>query len=860
MPADPASAARLSAQIENAAARFTPYWPLRSFIAANPLQGLEAQSFEQAVETGARLFGGRGYPDRATVARAFAAGKIDGDILTRVATRHGRAEPPEAPLVDAIEPEATSLQSVGIETRPPAAVDRVLVKWLSAFLDEGQAAWPMPHRDLGFWRAVKRVARHDPDLPQPRALDGLPEDALAALDQMLAAVPDPAREERLVTALAALPGWTGYIKWRAGESGHPWRKAAPITLADLLAVRFAFAAQLGEGPSRAAALAAPWPDAPIWLEAWEESYRRRLGEALRSTATRPVEARPSTEQVDAQLIFCIDVRSEVLRRHLERSGPYETIGFAGFFGAPVAVRPFGAPGAYASCPVLLTPKHVIPDVPAPGSEAAAAAHLAGQRRLSGAKGLLRALKDSVAGAYAFVEATGALFGAAMVARTVAPAGVQHAVARLRDRVLPQVRLVPRVDLQPCGHGHGHDHGHDHAHGHAHGVHGASTGPGDGAGEPTGEPSGLSLTEQVFFAEGALSIMGLTRDFAPLVVLTGHGGQTANNPFEAGLDCGACGGNRGGPNARIMAAILNGPAVRAQLARHGIAIPNDTLFLAGEHNTTTDTVTLFDTDAAAARHPDRLARLQTALEAARRGAVAERCRHFPGAAPTLDEVESRAADWAQVRPEWALARNAAFIVGPRSLTRPLDLEGRTFLHSYDWRQDGAGKALEVILTAPMVVAEWINTQYYFSTVDNAVYGAGSKVTHNVVAGVGVVQGNGGDLMTGLPAQSVMAGAGVPYHEPLRLMTVVHAPVQRVSDIIRRNGILQTLFDNGWVALLVIDPETGQFLRRNRDGTWIATEPEGVPVTAPDAPAASAVVARTDRASDSHTQRRVPAPAD
>jgi hypothetical protein len=269
----------------------------------------------------------------------------------------------------------------------------------------------------------------------------------------------------------------------------------------------------------------------------------------------------------------------------------------------------------------------------------------------------------------------------------------------------------------------------------------------------------------------------------------------------------------------MAVILNKPEVRTELAERGIQIPETTVFVAGEHNTTTDEVTLFDPAGAKALHADKLARLQTALVKAGDGAADERARHLPGEAPS-----SRAADWAQVRPEWALARNAGFIVGHRDLTKAFSLDGRCFLHSYDWHNDGEGKALEVILTAPMVVAQWINTQYYFSTLDPVAYGAGSKVTHNVVGGFGVMQGNASDLMTGLPLQSTWQDAETPQHEPLRLLTAVHAPVKRIEAVIQRNDVLKTLFGNGWVALLALDPESGQTLRRTRAGDWIPAAPQ------------------------------------
>lgn len=181
------------------------------------------------------------------------------------------------------------------------------------------------------------------------------------------------------------------------------------------------------------------------------------------------------------------------------------------------------------------------------------------------------------------------------------------------------------------------------------------------------------------------------------------------------------------------------------------------------------------------------------------------------------MQHRSADWAQVLPEWGLARNAAFIVARRDLTDGIDLEGRAFLHSYDYAQDPDGSALEGIMTAPLVVAEWINLEYYFSSVDNDIFGSGTKVVHNVVGSFGIMQGNVSDLRMGLPRQSLYDGAR-RIHEPMRLLAVVEAPQARVLEVIRRHAILQRFFDNGWVNLLVCDPETGDFLRYLRGGQW------------------------------------------
>ena len=54
---------------------------------------------------------------------------------------------------------------------------------------------------------------------------------------------------------------------------------------------------------------------------------------------------------------------------------------------------------------------------------------------------------------------------------------------------------------------------------------------------------------------------------------------------------------------------------------------------------------------------------------------------PVAMPVV-AVHHRSADWAELQPEWGLARNASFIVGPRTMTAGVDLRRRSFLHSYD----------------------------------------------------------------------------------------------------------------------------------------------------------------------------------
>ena len=312
---------------------------------------------------------------------------------------------------------------------------------------------------------------------------------------------------------------------------------------------------------------------------------------------------------------------------------------------------------------------------------------------------------------------------------------------------------------------------------------------------------IPFEDQCTYAEGALRAIGLTSHFAPRVFLCGHGSRTENNAYQSALDCGACGGHAGGESARVMVQILNRASVRQVLLSKGIEIPETTNFVAAEHNTTTDEVTLFG------ESDPQLTTIKEDLKKAQHKSNQERMKTFAFEGKAPDAPEKRAEDWAQTRPEWGLARNASFIIGPREATASVDLEGRSFLHSYDHRADPEGAILRVIMTAPMIVAQWINAQYFFSSYDPIAFGGGSKITKNVTGKIGVMQGNASDLMHGLPLQSVNLSDQERYHEPLRLLCVIYAPLQRVKTLIEEEAKVKELTANRWISIVCIDPETG-----------------------------------------------------
>ncbi|WP_101294177.1 DUF2309 domain-containing protein [Halegenticoccus soli] len=770
--------------IDDAATSVGSLWPIHSFVTANPLSGFEDQPFDEAVVRAADLLGGRGYPSAETFRKALKRGQIDPKILGAELAEAGYEDDPEM-LLDLMA-DAADTEDRDADTATDH-VDRVLTKWLSAFLDEGSAHWSMPNREAGFYVAFREVAEYDGEVPDEGVVADLPETPIEAIETVLEPYPESQWVPIFEEQLAALPGWTGFIKQRATDEGE-WQSTYPISLEGYLAVRLALLDGVGATiePSNEDADANPADElARAFLRAWEATYRGDLVEAVAAESQSLAES-DTSGRPDAQLVFCIDTRSEIIRRHIEAVGDYETHGYAGFFGIPMEYQGYDADVPVDACPPILEPQHRITDFPIDDDTRTRYDRRSGVREA--AHEVIETLKANAATAYGYVESAGSGYGLALAARTLVPGRV-HGLFDAADGLVPDEHEF----CEPL-------------------VHHQHTYVGD-------LPVGLTTEEKVEYAATAFNLMGW-EEFSRLVVFVGHASETTNNPYDSSLDCGACAGNPGGPNARVLAAICNDSEVKTALRERGFDVPEDTVFLAGEHNTTTDEVELYDSDVSES-HADDLEQLRADLATARENAAAERAESMdPGGSSGVSETERRAADWAETRPEWGLAGNAGFVIGPRELTSDLDLDGRAFLHSYDWSTDPDGEALEAILAGPMVVTQWINTQYYFSTVDNAVYGSGSKVTHNPVGNIGVYQGNGGDLMTGLPLQSLMTADDEPYHQPLRLSTVIHAPVERVNSILADQEEVAELLDNNWHFLAVVDPtQDHRAFQYESDLRWI-----------------------------------------
>jgi uncharacterized protein YbcC (UPF0753/DUF2309 family) len=756
-------------------------------------------------------------------------------------------------LIQPERPRDSILHHLGVDL--DEVIHPPLIRLASSYLDQGLAYWPMPSRERGFYISASQL------LAQPGALHGehlggvvkefrrqisagyqaedSVRDALAFLG-----IEETRCEAFLQTELLALPGWSGMFRTLEQSPHLAPHVTVPASLMDFLAVRlsllrvalqsvthgaadcwrmpiqketnrrlhdaalvfdaaraiFLSPAELQRMPDRGfAALvheATSFTDLErrrIWHLAYERrhelqilvplrTHRRSLGEIAKRS--RPL----------AQVFFCLDEREESLRRHLEEHAPdIETFGAAGFFGVAIDYKSIEDAKSKALCPVVQSPKHAVREKVARGHESAWDRWIS-FRRLSGrlSRSGFIASRSLVRGWLA-TWLLGVLSLFPMIARVLTPRQYMRLRERLNDIIIPK----PETEL-------------------------AFTNENNELVD--GLQRGFSVIEKAERVATVLGGAGLIRNFSRLVIVLGHGSTSVNNPFESAYNCGACGGHRGGPNARLFAAMANLPSVRRQLVSHGIFIPEDTYFLGGYHDTSNDEIEIYDADRLPESHQAEFEAVQRALDEARAWNAHERSRRFMladsrgEARQALRHVEERAEHIAEPRPEYGHCTNAVCIVGRRAITSGLFLDRRAFLVSYDSFTDPDDRYLAQQLSAAVPVCAGINLEYYFSSVDNEVYGCGTKLPHNVTGLIGVMNGHLGDLRTGLPLQTV------EIHEPVRVLFVIETTPARLNRVIQACPPVREFFLNRWVRVSTIDPHSG-VVHVLRDGQFELL-PEGV----------------------------------
>ena len=517
----------------------------------------------------------------------------------------------------------------------------------------------------------------------------------------------------------------------------------------------------------------------LWLQAYEMNYRNKIYNAVvhnhqqGTWATRA--CRPP-----AQVICCMDDREEGFRRHLEECDPsIETLGAAAFFNIPMNWQGLDDARSSKLCPVPVTPVHVIQEKPMPEAAAAFAQHTKRRNeRLTIFNGLHQWTRTRLGlGSVTALAAAPAALGV-MAGKSFMPLLFGSKVQQLKHQfegVIPsQVNVTASaIDAQRS---------------------------------PQHNQVGFTDTEQAQLVGNFLKLCGLTQGFAPLVIMLGHYSTNQNNPHQAAYGCGACSGRYSGPNARSFAAMANRHEVRELLAQANIEIPKDTWFVGGEHDTCTEEIRWQDVPSIPKRLELASSDLQKTLALASQHSAHERCRKLmsapkkPNLLTAARHVAGRGMDYSQPRPELGHVTNAVAFVGRRHMSQSIFLDRRAFLISYDCQHDADGQLLESVLLTTAPVGAGINLEYYFSTVDNDRYGCGSKVTHNVMGLLGVMEGASSDLRTGLPKQMI------EIHEPMRLHVIIEAELPTVEAVYQRQPVLQELIGNGWVLLGVKPPSS------------------------------------------------------
>ena len=750
-----------------------PLWPLTHSVAVNPFLGQSHLPFDAAATILARISGNSLTLSRTWYLDKIRSGHITDDDLkaamqdpAHVGSTVTQAElKSDASAFKATEHERVTLASLAADHSGlcwNSFIEDRFGTWASAYFDEGQTLWPMTS-GKGAWSSWLSWAQHDltPEVfglkNFAKLVQTLPDDPdlliCQASDRLQ--IPSALLSDYFQQLLLGLGGWSQlarYRLWQAELDG-----SSDQTLRDLLAIRLVwdlalfdqYKTQVGgkwsaiwEADGDSETLPEGLREDLVLHSAFEHSKIRRLDQVLRSPARRKRE----TETL-VQAVFCIDVRSEVFRRSLERiSGRVETRGFAGFFGIPLQLAGFASDIQESRLPVLLKP-----------GVRASALSPEGARDDQSERYRARALRAwgrfrmAAVSSFAFVESSGPIY-----AWRLAKDGMAGSTKRPAKN--HPLQLDPAIDT----------------------------------------------ASRINLAKSILTAMSMTDDFAPIVLLVGHGAKVTNNPHASALDCGACGGHAGDVNARLLAQLLNDPVVRSGLVEHDILIPDETHFIGALHTTTTDEVKIFDDTMDPVQH-NTVALLKAWLADAGQLARRERSKRLPRASRGRGII-TRSRDWAEIRPEWGLANCGAFIAAPRERSRDRNLSGTAFLHEYDWQKDPDFATLELILTAPVVVASWISLQYFGSVVAPDLFGSGNKLLHNVVGGIGVLEGNGGQLRTGLPHQSVHDGDKY-VHEPTRLVVCIEAPREAIVDVLKKHENVRNLFDNGWLRLFALDDSGG-----------------------------------------------------
>ncbi|MDP5093265.1 MAG: DUF2309 domain-containing protein, partial [Polaribacter sp.] len=398
----------ISTAIQQSAKVIGKTWPLYSFVTSNPLSGYEKSHFNEAVLKANKYLQATVFPKPAVFKEALQSGEIDKKILSEILLENQLSETPEFYLN---QMKNESLEKINANHE----LDSIMAKWLAAFMDEGLAEWQMPGKKKGFYAAWRKLAAFDSTL-KIKSTNDIPATSSEALTEVLKDFSAAQYEEIFTQHLAALPGWTGYINYRT-EVVSNWQKEYPIDLEQYLAVRLWIAKNKNIPLLENKSSEKINQDAQIkyvWLKAWEKSWQKKMVQSInnapisKSTALTP----------DAQLVFCIDTRSELIRRHVEAQGNYETFGYAGFFGIAMDYTNLEDDITRKSCPPIVGSAYQVSEIAEVGQQEKMTAYKKKNEVSRFKEYFLKRMKNMLPSTFGFVEISGLFYGFSLVGRTL----------------------------------------------------------------------------------------------------------------------------------------------------------------------------------------------------------------------------------------------------------------------------------------------------------------------------------------------------------------------------------------------------------------------------------------------------------
>lgn len=766
--------------------------PLKDFIHHNSLHAFQDSKFYEAIFKASKLFGFQATTPLTDFRTMHANGRIKEAVLSRVIeARHGvdnlalwHYKAVEQHYDEHVEPRIGQLRACWkqhYQVDLDNAVQPLLFRLLSHYLDQGIAIWRFPDNQQGLLACIRHLesTSHVSLFQSKRAKTLLMDEQLTIMQLLLQVVGNEAYfEQYLFDQQFSHRGWSGMAA-TVEASPSVMLDQKKISLEELIHLEMlleidALDAVLGETWQPIALKAAeppvdllaalPYSELTevlkIWQDAFEWSYYDDVLAGIQLSSHKLSTCVPLPSTKSFQAMFCIDERECSIRRHVEQvDANSETFGTPGFFSAEFFFLPQNAKFYDKLCPAPVTPKYLIKEYNV--SESRHHDSFYTPKTHQALSGFISALTF---GFWALLRLIQNLWRPKMAPAISNAFAVMQTNGQLTvENTDPNQR---ENDLQ----------------------------------------IGFTVEEMAARALSLLSSIALKKDFAPIVYIIAHGSSSANNPHHGAHDCGACSGRPGAVNARVMATMLNHSGVRGLLKNAGITIPDSTQFVGGMHDTAADEMAYYDVEKLSAIHAKRHATNVQVFEQACDLNAKERSRRFASIntkAPIKkirQAIKERSVSLFEPRPELGHGTNTLCIVGKRALTKNMVLDRRAFMNSYDFSTDLDGKLLTNIMKPLGPVCGGINLEYYFSRVDNYKLGAGTKLPHNVVGLFGVANSSDGDLRPGLPWQMVEV------HDPVRLLIIVEHFPSVVLNAIQSTPEMYEWFINEWVHLVVINPET------------------------------------------------------